>query len=228
MCFLCARAYNFTFILQMENYMQEDAIRWDKRHAQGFMPQEPSTILQTYTPLLRTYIERGRVSALDIACGNGRNAKFLAHMGFSVLGVDISQVALDSLTNTECIQTLCADLDYFDIKEASYDVVLNFYFLDRRLFEGIKNGLKSGGIVIFETFCAVPKIYDTEIFSQLPTHRSLKNGELERAFRGWKVLHNAYGTAYRSVCESTTASHSTESKHSQNVCLTQTFIAQKP
>lgn len=193
--------------------MQEDAIRWDKRHAQGFMPQEPSTILQTYAPLLRTYTHTKYARALDIACGNGRNAKFLAGLGFGVLGVDISQVALNLLQGIEGVETLCADLDHFEIEAGCYDVVLNMYFLDRRLFGGIKNGLKSGGIVIFETFCAVPKIYDTEIFSQLCTHRSLKNGELERVFRGWKILHNTHNPAYRSE---------------SGVYLTQTFIAQKP
>ena len=184
--------------------MQEDAIRWDKRHAQGFMPQSPSAILREFAPLLRTYTKRGRANALDIACGNGRNAKFLAKLGFSVLGVDISQVALDSLQGVEGVRGLC---------------------VDRRLFRGIKEGIKRGGIVVFETFCAVPKIYDREIFSQLPAHRSLQNGELERAFSGWKILHNAYGIAYRSASES--SSQNTQSTR-QNVYLTQSFVARKP
>ena len=225
MCFLCAGAYNFTLTLHKWNLMQEDAIRWDKRHAQGFMPQSPSAILREFAPLLRTYINRGRVSALDIACGNGRNAKFLAKLGFSVLGVDISQVALDSLQGVGGVRGLCVDLDHFEIPQGSYDVVLNFYFLDRRLFRGIKEGIKRGGIVVFETFCAVPKIYDREIFSQLPAHRSLQNGELERAFSGWKILHNAYGIAYRSASES--SSQNTQSTR-QNVYLTQSFVARKP
>ena len=208
--------------------MQEDAIRWDQRHAQGFMPQEPSTIL------LRTYIAKNRVSALDIACGNGRNAKLLAHLGFSVLGVDISKVAIDSLKGVQGVNALCVDLDHFTIPKESYDVVLNFYFLDRRLFSQIKNGLKRGGIVVFETFCAVGKAYDREIFSELPPHRSLKDGELERAFKGWKILHNAKNPIYRSkpanVIESKschTLAHISTTRTS-TLCLTQTFIAQKP
>ena len=74
-------------------------------------------------------------------------------------------------------------------------------------------------------FSAVPKIYDREIFSQLPAHRSLQNGELERAFSGWKILHNAYGIAYRSASES--GSQNTQSTR-QNVYLTQSFVARKP
>lgn len=188
--------------------MQEDAIRWDQRHAQGFMPQEPSTILYTYESLLRTYIAKNRVSALDIACGNGRNAKLLAHLGFSVLGVDISKVAIDSLKGVQGVNALCVDLDHFTIPKESYDVVLNFYFLDRRLFSQIKNGLKRGGIVVFETFCAVGKAYDREIFSELPPHRSLKDGELERAFKGWKILHNTTAPIYRSKPTSGGIAHS--------------------
>ena len=94
--------------------MQEDAIRWNKRHSDGFMPKQPSDILHTYQPLLESYVQKGSAQALDIACGNGRNAKFLAALGFEVLGVDISQVALDSLQGMEHITTLCVDLDSFD------------------------------------------------------------------------------------------------------------------
>lgn len=197
--------------------MQEDAIRWNKRHSDGFMPKQPSDILHTYQPLLESYVQKGSAQALDIACGNGRNAKFLAALGFEVLGVDISQVALDSLQGMEHITTLCVDLDSFDIAKQIYDVVLNFYFLDRRLFAGIKHGVKSGGLVIFETFCAIPKIYDKDIFCEFSAQRSLKHAELQKVFRGWNIIYNALNPLYRSASES-----------AKSVYLTQTFIAQKP
>ena len=95
--------------------------------------------------------------------------------------------------------------------------MLNFYFLDRRLFAGIKHGVKSGGLVIFETFCAIPKIYDKDIFCEFNAQRSLKHAELQKVFRGWNIIYNALNPLYRSVSES-----------AKSVYLTQTFIAQKP
>ena len=77
--------------------------------------------------------------------------RFLASLGFSVESVDISQVALENLSHLPNITPICADLDDFTIHQ-KYDVILNSFFLDRRLFTSIINALNPNGLVLFETF----------------------------------------------------------------------------
>lgn len=95
---------------------------------------------------------------LDVAMGSGRNAIYLAKMGFSVRGVDVSA---DSITEAlekaqqegVIIQAEVADLEKdYRIDPEAYDVIVCFYYLQRSLFPQIKNGLKKGGMVVYETY----------------------------------------------------------------------------
>jgi SAM-dependent methyltransferase len=91
--------------------------------------------------------------ALDLAAGNGRNARFLAERGFIVHAVDISNVALAPLAGLHPgLHPICADLDHFDIAVNSYDLIVNIRFLHRRLFPQIYEGLRPGGVLIFESY----------------------------------------------------------------------------
>ena len=68
--------------------------------------------------------------------GIGNNAFFLAARGYAVTGVDISSVAVTRVTehakkNGLTIQALEADLAEFPIEDETYDLIVNFYFLDR-------------------------------------------------------------------------------------------------
>jgi len=68
-----------------------DSSDWDKRHAERAAsgPHEPSRILVAEADDLPP----GR--ALDLACGTGRHAVWLAERGWRVTGVDFSEVALE-------------------------------------------------------------------------------------------------------------------------------------
>ena len=90
----------------------------------------------------------GRGKALDIAMGEGRNTLFAASLGYEAWGVDISEIGIsraESLAreNKLTIHTQVADLDDFKIDESTYDLIICFYFLDRRLFEGIRKGIET-------------------------------------------------------------------------------------
>ncbi|PAF43886.1 methyltransferase domain-containing protein [Helicobacter sp. 11S03491-1] len=158
--------------------MKEDALKWDKKYKQDLMPTTPSDFLINFVQILPV----GRV--LDIACGNGRNTKFLAQKGFVCECVDISQVGLLSLKNIKNTIPICCDLDNYEIKTLAYDVILNFYFLDRRLFEGISKGLKCGGVLLMETF-----IEDKDFPTDIAAQKILQKGELEKAFHDFEILH---------------------------------------
>ena len=84
------------------------------------------------------------------------------------------------------IKAIAADLDAYRLLPGRYDLVLNFYFLDRRLIPRIKRGLKKGGIVVFETYTAEQKKIGTGGAGQ--SHYVLKPNELLHLFRGFHVL----------------------------------------
>jgi tellurite methyltransferase len=97
--------------------------------------------------------------ALDLACGLGHNAIWLAQRGWQVDAVDISPVGLDlaeslaKRAHCTTISWIAADLDDFEPQPAAYDLVTVFRFLDRqRLPQLIESALRPGGILIYETF----------------------------------------------------------------------------
>lgn len=71
-------------------------------------------------------------AALDIACGQGRNAVWLASLGWSVTGVDWSEVAIDGarrLAGHADVQVdwIVADLEQWLPEPGAYDLVLVVY-----------------------------------------------------------------------------------------------------
>ncbi len=98
----------------------------------------------------------GRV--LDVAMGNGRNAVYLAKMGFDVGEVDISPEAVGRALDAAreagvTIRAAVADLEKdFHIEAGAYDVIICFNYLQRSLMTQIKDGLRRQGVVIYETF----------------------------------------------------------------------------
>jgi SAM-dependent methyltransferase len=135
------------------------------------------------------FLPKGK--ALDLAAGEGRNAVFLAEHGFEAEAVDISPVAISRARKLARargvrIKATAADLDTYPIPPGQYDLILNFYFLDRRLTPRIKKGLKKGGMVVFETYTTEQKKLGPGGPGQ--TQYVLKPNELLRLFRGFQVL----------------------------------------
>ena len=127
--------------------------RWDARYGAEdcVFGKEPCRLLAEKIALL----PKGK--ALDLAMGEGRNALFLARNGFEVTGVDISPVAVakaERLAEEQGvgIQAVVADLTAYDLGEALYDLITDFYAYEPRLFPGIVRALKPGGMFVFETF----------------------------------------------------------------------------
>ncbi len=150
---------------------------------------EPAQFLVENIDLL----PRGR--ALDIAMGNGRNTIYLAKMGFQVEGVDASQQAVEeALVRARAegvsIQTCVEDLEkipYLD--EEVYDLVICFNYLQRSLMPQLRNWVKPGGMVVYETF-----IVDQAQFGRPrnPDHL-LRHNELLHTFRDFRVLRYREG-----------------------------------
>jgi hypothetical protein len=79
-----------------------------------------------------------------------------------------------------------ADLDTYQIKEAQYDLIANFYFLKRSLIPKIRKGLKKGGRVIFETYILEHRNLGAGGPKQ--SKYFLKPNELLRLFDGFRIL----------------------------------------
>src|SRR5438094_7284733 len=123
---------------------------WDQRYRRGKpAPKEP-------TPLLRNAIRNlTPTRALDLACGVGRHAIFLAQHGWNVTAVDSSRVAIEILQQRAQeggvkIDAHVANLELgdFHVESDAYDLICMFYYLQRDLFPAIRAGVKSGGSVV--------------------------------------------------------------------------------
>ena len=126
--------------------MIEDKERWNKRHVEKPMRHN-------IEPILEKYIEQAHTGkALDIACGVGRNTHFLAKKGFVVDAVDLSDYALSQVKDDKNIHKIEVDLDTYNLEKNKYDLIVNINYLNRRLFPQIKEALKQGGVLVFETF----------------------------------------------------------------------------
>lgn len=125
---------------------------WNKRYGErGENSQPPSWLLQELILTLPV----GR--ALDVAAGSGRNAIFLARHGFDVDAIDSSPVAVEKGRKMADkaganLNFINADLSAYTIAEESYDLIINFNFLERSLIPSMKKGLKKDGAILFETF----------------------------------------------------------------------------
>ena len=132
---------------------------WDEKYTSACDPAgEPSSFLEENIQRL----PQGR--ALDLAMGNGRNAFFLAAHGHAVDALDYSEVAVDKVRSFAQEKSLPvhvtqADLTHYQIPENTYDVIINFYFLERTLAPRITKGLKKGGMLLFETYTTEQSLY---------------------------------------------------------------------
>ncbi len=95
--------------------------------------------------------------ALDVAMGTGRNAVYLASLGFEVTGMEISDEACEMALEAAGaagvrIEAVCVDLESWEAPAEAFDVVVNFNYLQRGLCPRLAAALKPGGVLVFETF----------------------------------------------------------------------------
>jgi SAM-dependent methyltransferase len=175
----------------------EMALKFDKKRWNERFKEKKFALGKKANPFLRKHIDllpKGK--ALDLAAGEGRNAVFLACHGFEVVAVDISEAGLSKARKLAKemnvrIQTILADLDTYPIKKEDYDLIGNFYFLDRGLIPKIKRGLKKGGRVIFETYL----LEQRDLGTKGPRNPKyfLKHNELLKLFKKLRVLYYREG-----------------------------------
>ena len=133
-----------------------DRERWDARYAGITVP----AALRPSPWLMETVAELPAGRALELACGLGHNAIWLARLGWQVDAADVSPVGLEHARRlaqeqgTE-VGWIAADIDDFHAEPGAYDLVVVFRFLDREhLPDIVQSALRPGGLLIYETFSA--------------------------------------------------------------------------
>ena len=111
--------------------------------------ESPSPWVCRFMPLAHA---GGRV--LDVACGRGRHARYLAGLGYRVEAVDRDMEALHGLAAVAGITTRVADLEggAWPYADARFDAVVVTNYLHRPLFVHLLAALAPGGVLIYETF----------------------------------------------------------------------------
>lgn len=126
---------------------------WDERFRAGEYPTDPDP-----SPVLRAHVEgRSGGRALDVACGTGRNAIFLAERGLEVDALDRSVEGL-RITRDRAgergvvgrINLLRADATEFEYPAARYDVVTISFFRTLDRLNDLKAALKPDGLLFYQ------------------------------------------------------------------------------
>jgi len=164
--------------------------KWDRRYAE-FSLTERLDVPLFLSQWLFELPQQGL--ALDIAAGGGRNSLALARHGLVVNAVDISYQGLHLLKRRMPlgldIQPIVLDLERGWLPEVQYQVILNFFYLERAILPVLKTRLAPGGWVIMETF-SVGQL-QTEMARKRHIRREflLEEGELLEAFKFLKILY---------------------------------------
>ncbi len=136
---------------------------------------------------IEKYIDQAKSGyALDIACGSGANSNFLHERGFEIDAVDTSSNTFTQIKKSPTINTIATDLNKYHITPNKYDLIVNINYLNRRLVSQMKDGLKSGGILIFESYMIAHGDF------KIPTmdlDLLLRKNELLHSFIGLDVIY---------------------------------------
>ncbi len=173
--------------------------RWnERRSAGGFepFPDAPAPWLTEHAALLG-----GGGRALDVACGDGRNAVALARLGYEVDAVDISDVSIEALLIAAAerapgVQPRLCDLECEPPAQDAYGVIVVFNYLQRDLFGALERALRPGGLLLYETFGPA---HLEDLGRRVNPAFVLGPNELLYAFPGLRVLHYREGVAERAA-----------------------------
>ena len=125
--------------------------KWDNHYSDAELGA-PSKILMENAHLLPQSGE-----ALEIACGMGANAVFMARHGLHAHAWDISKVAIDKLQTYAFDEKLALIAQIRDVTqdppaEKSFDVIVVSHYLERSLIPSLIKALNPGGLLVYQTF----------------------------------------------------------------------------
>lgn len=163
---------------------QADRVKWDERYLSGAYGDRthPSAVLEQWIGR----IPPGR--ALDLACGAGRNALYLAAHGFTVDAVDISGEAL-AIARASAQRTglrvnwIEQDLDEPLALTADYALILVVRYMNLPLIRELTARLAPGGYLL----CEQHLVTAADVVGPTDPAFRVKPGELEQLAQGLRV-----------------------------------------
>jgi tellurite methyltransferase len=130
-------------------------------------------------------------TAIDLACGAGRDSVYLAQRGWKVTAIDYKADTLErcqqlAKRSQTSLTTLNRDLENSTqpLVDLNADLVLIMRYLHRPLFSAIDDLIKLGGAIVYSTFMVGSEKYG----SPKNPNYLLKPGELAKEFSSYKIL----------------------------------------
>lgn len=138
---------------------------------------------------------------LDLACGRGRNGLFLIRNNVPVTFADNSEGSLGHIgtlldeypvDRKKLATTWQVDLEQNGsrpLADKSFDAILVFNYLHRPIMDEIKQAIRPGGLIFYETFTVEQRQFGR------PSNPDflLQLGELRNYFEHWEILHDFEG-----------------------------------
>ena len=127
--------------------------KWDAHYAQvDYDKLQPSCAL-----LENSHLIPKQGTALDLACGLGAGALYLAKRGLTTTAWDISPVAIDALQNQALTERLAVNAEVRDLSVEPlpvkrFDLIYVANFLERSLCADIENALRPDGVLVYQTW----------------------------------------------------------------------------
>ena len=164
---------------------QQDRDKWNQRYSENtYRKGNPVTLLENWI----SKVPKGR--ALDIACGAGRNAIFMAEAGFEVDAIDISQTGIAMAREKAESQGLdinwiAHDLDEPYDFESDYNLIVVLWYVNLPLIMKLCNHLAPGGFLI----CEEHLVTDEETIGPKNPHYRVKTDALREAASALDILY---------------------------------------
>jgi SAM-dependent methyltransferase len=164
---------------------QIDRDKWDQRYTEdSYNRKNPVTLVADWL----AQIPVGR--ALDVACGAGRNAIFLAQAGYRVDAIDISPEGL-KLARKEAV-SLGLDINWIEHDldqpcpfDTDYALILVLWFVNLELVTRLCGCLAPGGYLL----CEEHLITDEDVIGPKNPNYRVAPGALREAVSRLEVLH---------------------------------------
>ncbi|MEM6582004.1 MAG: methyltransferase domain-containing protein [Pseudomonadota bacterium] len=163
-----------------------DRQKWNARYREGAYQDKTHP-----SALLESWIEGAPMGhALDVACGAGRNAIYLAAQGFTVDAIDISSAALErGRVNAKALDNriswIESDLDLPPVLERLYQLILVIRYVNLPLVKALIPHLAASGLLI----CEQHLMTDQDVAGPRTPSFRVQPGELLQTAATLDVLH---------------------------------------
>jgi SAM-dependent methyltransferase len=163
----------------------EDRHRWEHRHRTAAHLNARDSVRALPAPA------RSGSLALDVACGQGRHARWLASIGYDVVALDVAYAGLAHARaslgekDAHAVLAVQGDTDAWPLRPGVFDLVVQVDYLERRIFDDLGAALRPRGLLLIDTF-----LDHRRPNAEGPSRSEflLRPSELPHAFRDFDVI----------------------------------------